>query len=75
MSLPPLTIAAMICPQFGYKDNNKRRQYKKNTPKNNNFILMPYFTDYQLQIYIKIPNYKPVEIKNKCHSPKFCVFL
>ena len=36
---------------------------------------MPYFTDYQLQIYIKIPNYKPVEIKNKCHSPKFCVFL
>ena len=33
--LPPLTIAAMICPQFGYKDNNKRRQYKKNTPKNN----------------------------------------
>ena len=23
----------MICPQFGYKDNNKRRQYKKNTPK------------------------------------------
>ena len=28
-----------------------------------------------MQIYIKIPNYKPVEIKNKCHSPKFCVFL
>ena len=26
------------------------------------------------QIYIKIPNYKPVEIKNKCHSPKFYVF-
>ena len=30
---------------------------------------------FTLQIYIKIPNYKPVEIKNKCHSPKFCVFL
>lgn len=29
---------------------------------------------YLVQIYIKFPNYKPVEIKNKCHSPKFCVF-
>ena len=25
------------------------------------------------QIYIKIPNYKPVEIKNYCHLPNWAV--
>ena len=30
--------------------------------------------DLSVQIYTKIPNYKPVGIKNQCHFPELCHF-